>query len=253
MSDALFNSLTKEVFTEAKVVTYTWKILESKSFQEEHPRVYLSSQIRCFLNAVEFSRGKDMKMHAAVCLFDFVRNNFDQIKKEMPTILPILEKKAEEMKQEADADDSCVGCELYDMAEDILLLCAPPATPCKCSCSTSAPAPQKQEAPGAPRKIPHPPSMTEEEKPEVAKELFPVPSSSSNAAPCSVVEPKQTKKGEVYRGVSAMGKQSTVVCLDDNGAVLEIRYGEKTGKDLIKFGRKIFESYDAWLDELNWM
>jgi hypothetical protein len=255
MSEALFNSLTKEVFTEAKVVTYTWKILESESFQEEHPRLYLSSQIKFFLRVVELSTSKSMKMHAAVCMFDFVRRNFEQIKQHMPTILPTLEAKAEEMMQ--DSDESCVGCELYDIAENILILCKPPhsVTPCKCSCSNSSSnaAPQKEEAPGAPRKIPHPKMeyteetlapAHEEEKLEVAKELFPAPS--------VVAEERQTKKGIVYRAVSKGGMKSSVVCLEDNGSLLEIRFGEKTGYALEKVGRRVYESYDAWQDELNW-
>lgn len=265
MSQELFNTLTKEVFTEAKVVTYMWKILESKSFQEQHPRLYLVSQIKSFLSAVELSQGKTMKMHAAYCLFGFVRKNFEQVKQHMPTILPTMEAKAKEVIHDAD-DYSCVAIELCDLAQEIINLCTPPSTPCKCSCSLNPEeqeAPKGQEAPGAPRKIPHPLTLdAEEEKPEVAKELFPASSSnaapepSSNAvaapspSPAEKAEPKQTKKGEIYRSVWACGLKSSVVCLEDNGPLLEIRYGEKTGNALIEIGRKTYMNYEIWMQDL---
>jgi hypothetical protein len=141
-----------------------------------------------------------------------------------------------------------------------------PVTPSPCSNAASV-------CPGAPRRA-ITRSMTNSTSEDVARELFPSSSSEEEQEEEEQEEEEeeeqqeeqeeeqeeeeeeeqvQTKRGEIYRAVSKEGKKSSVRCLEDNGALLEIRFGEKTGTSLWHMGRRVFPNYADWQEELEWM
>ena len=222
----------------------------------EDPKPLLVTRIKTFIDAVEYSQSGHMRKHAAVCFIDFIRRHSDLVKENLPTLIPVFCAKVEEFIEDTRDDETCVANELYDMCVDVLLIFQEsvvdecPVTPLPSSSSNAA------ECPGAPRRSVTRSLAKSSNAEPVARELFP---SSSNAAPspqedvAKAPEPFQTRQGKIYRAVSKEGVKSSVKCLADNGPLLEIRFGEKTGTSLWHMGHRVFDSYEDWQEELQWM
>ncbi len=199
----------------------------------EAPIPLLVPRLKAFLDACHYSQSKYMKVHASICLFDFVRRHADLIKTHIPKFAEAAHKKAHDLIEEI--EDNLEGemdeFELCNLCEEICILfrepepVPAPTTPPPSS-SNAAPA----EAPGAPTKDKS--EQVEQKDDFVARQLF-------FAVP-----------GRIYRDEFASdGMKSSVKCLDD-GSLLEIRRGEKTGSALEKANRKTWSSWEEWQDVL---
>lgn len=199
----------------------------------EAPIPLLSTRIKTFIDAVEYSTHEYGKVRAAVCLFDFIRLHSDLIKNHYPTLTKVILMKADEFMEASNIGEGDAYCELYDMCVDVHLLMKDPMIPSPPPSSNAA------GAPGAPLKGEKP---RESESPKVAGGLL---------ASSSEVEDVMRQlffpiHGNIYRGVFASeGMKSSVKCMPD-GSLLEIRRGDKTGRALEKANRKKWASWDMW-------
>jgi hypothetical protein len=234
----------------------------------EAPKPLLVTRIKTFIDAVEYSQSGHMRKHAAVCFVDFIRCHSDLMKENLPTLIPVFCAKVEEFIEDTRDDETCVANELYDMCVDVLLIFQESVVD-ECPV-TPLPSSKAVECPGAPRRPVTRSQISSSNAEPVTRELFPsssnaaLPSSSNAALPSSsnaALRPHKeepffmvwTKRGEIYRAVSKEGVKSSVKCLADNGPLLEIRFGEKTGISLWHMGHRVFDSYEDWQEELQWM
>lgn len=236
----------------------------------EDPKPLLVFRIKTFLDAVEFSSTKEMKTHAAMCLVAFVSEHLSLVKEIAPKFLDVFENKVNEFIENVSDDDSCFGFEFHSLCVETLEkiekekqeetpMTPKPKNSSSSNAATCPGAPSRPAKPSDDKPTDHELSVApmlkqdeseseesyeseSESEDEEDDKAFPVPH-----------YPIQTKKGEIYRAESKEGKRSTVKCLEDNGRLLELRFDNKTGAELDKYGRRIFQSYKDWQEEIAWM